>query len=561
MSLRTKILSSIIVIILIIITTTLYFIQINFDQSIQSKTQEQFEKSINTFNGYIYKDVTTLQQVIKVTTFGATFTQNLLTRDQATIQNAIDEAIFQTNFGEVAIFDIMIVLDTDFNVIATNDETTEIGKNFENHPVISDLFEEYSDFSLRTYLSGGKMYQVYAEDVSDDINTYGYVIIGRVVDNLLADNLNFDLKTDFTFFSGSTGIGTSLQRQVLLDLESFIGEQPEMFKNFEDSIQPIHRAILGPENHEYLIRLQQMDNNNDAYYVLSISYTDEIQAFNATRNLIIILGAGAILLGVLFSIFFSRSITKPIFKLVDAVTEIERENYNVQVDINSKDEIGVLANNFNTMTKGLGERFELLKFVSKNTLKNIQKSGHGNLELGGERKRLTMFFSDIRGFTAFSEKHEPEEVIEMLNLYLRKQAEIVHEYNGDIDKFVGDELMAIFEGEDADFRAVQCAKKIQVTMEQLRKVDDKEIYIGIGINSGEVISGNMGSEDRIDHTVLGNHVNLAARLCSKADRKQTLVSDEVYRNVNKPHLFDELEAIQVKGITDPVQIYEVRLKL
>ena len=141
-----------------------------------------------------------------------------------------------------------------------------------------------------------------------------------------------------------------------------------------------------------------------------------------------------------------------------------------------------------------------------------------------------MLFCDIRGYTSFAERHDPETVVEVLNLYFQHQADFVAKHQGDVDKFVGDQIVAVFQGEDMARNAVRCALEIQAKTDELgREHPDWDLDVGIGINTGEVIVGAMGSKDRMDYTVLGDHVNLAARLCSHAAPGQTLVTGSAYR--------------------------------
>lgn len=187
----------------------------------------------------------------------------------------------------------------------------------------------------------------------------------------------------------------------------------------------------------------------------------------------------------------------------------------------------------------------------------IRKEGD-KLHLGGERRNVTVLFSDIRGFTAFSEKVEPEVVIELLSRYLSRQASIVISHNGIIDKYVGDELIAIFEGPDMVDDAVLCAIEIQRAINVLNTGNTEDIRVGIGINTGMAIVGNVGGEERMDHTVLGNNMNLGSRLCSIALSGQIIVSESSWRSLKSKEVKTRsLEAIIVKGISTPVQTYEV----
>lgn len=189
------------------------------------------------------------------------------------------------------------------------------------------------------------------------------------------------------------------------------------------------------------------------------------------------------------------------------------------------------------------------------------------LKLGGERREITVFFSDIRGFTTYSESHQPEEVVAMLNELLSEQVKVVFRHSGTLDKFVGDELMCFFgapgnrHSGDHALVAVQTAVEIQAKMTQLREKWERErkdiLYIGIGINTGDMVVGNMGSLERMDYTVIGDNVNLGARLCSAAGKGEIIISESTYGKVADRVIAEKLEPIAVKGKARPVAIYRV----
>jgi adenylate cyclase len=174
-----------------------------------------------------------------------------------------------------------------------------------------------------------------------------------------------------------------------------------------------------------------------------------------------------------------------------------------------------------------------------------------------------MLFCDIRGYTAFAEEHEPDLVVEVLNFYFQHLTGIVKEHGGDIDKFVGDQILAVFVGGGSEANAVRCALAMQAKMGEL--VADRpgwHLAVGIGVSTGEVVMGAMGSPDRMDYTVLGDAVNLAARLCSRAERGQVLVGRSTCDAVagSKGLLVRALAPVQVKGKREPVMVYEARLR-
>jgi adenylate cyclase len=210
------------------------------------------------------------------------------------------------------------------------------------------------------------------------------------------------------------------------------------------------------------------------------------------------------------------------------------------------------------MTEGLRERADMQKFVSQSTIEMIQRGSQQRIRTG-ERKLLTVLFSDIRGFTALSERREPEQVVRILNAIFTLQAECLKRFSGDIDKFVGDAVLAFFEGEAAPLNAVRCAVDINKAVDEYNLesgIADK-IYLGIGIATGEVILGSIGSQDRRDFTVIGSHVNLSARLCSLAKEGEILLAESTYREVEDRIAAERLPPQHVKGFSGEVAVYRL----
>ncbi|MBI5464430.1 MAG: adenylate/guanylate cyclase domain-containing protein [Ignavibacteriales bacterium] len=261
--------------------------------------------------------------------------------------------------------------------------------------------------------------------------------------------------------------------------------------------------------------------------------------------------------------YFMRSmVVKPVQLIENVATRVGRGDFTVRASVDSKDEIGSLARQINEMVVGLRERFHLQKFVSQQTVVTIRQNEAG-VDMTAGRKTATVFFSDIRGFTSYSERTKPERVIAMLNACLSTQAAIIGKHGGDIDNYVGDEVFAVFEGEGMVERAVRAALEIQTTViSSLQQTDRKAINIGIGINTGEMVMGALGSEERKALTVIGDNVNLGARLCGAAKGKQILLSETSAKHlIGHPEFaVKKLRPIEVKGKRAPINIFEVRSK-
>ena len=187
------------------------------------------------------------------------------------------------------------------------------------------------------------------------------------------------------------------------------------------------------------------------------------------------------------------------------------------------------------------------------------------LKLGGERKDITVLFSDLRGFTSMSEKMTPEEVVTTLNEYFTEMIGIIFRNGGTLDKIVGDELMAVFgtpiSAPDDTIRAVKAAIEMRDKLKEFNSGRDKkgftELKMGIGINSGIAVSGNIGSPERMDFTVIGDTVNLGARLCSHAKHDEIIISSSVYGKIKTQFAIESLEPIQVKGKEKLVDVWNV----
>ncbi len=186
------------------------------------------------------------------------------------------------------------------------------------------------------------------------------------------------------------------------------------------------------------------------------------------------------------------------------------------------------------------------------------------LQLGGRRQEVTVLFADIKGFTAMSANLPPEEVVEVLNTFFTEMVDLVFEYQGTLDKYVGDALMAVFGVPvplpDAATRAVQCAASMQRRLAELQAEGRTPIQgMRVGINTGEAIVGNIGSDKRMDFTVIGDAVNVAARLqeLAKELEADTLVSEATYRQVEGQFQFEELTPVVLRGRQEPTPIYRL----
>ena len=202
------------------------------------------------------------------------------------------------------------------------------------------------------------------------------------------------------------------------------------------------------------------------------------------------------------------------------------------------------------------------KYVSKNIVDKLLEN-EDSLNLGGTESEITILFSDIRGFTSMSEKLSPTEIVKLLNKYFKSMIDVVFKYNGTLDKIVGDELMVLYgvplKGEDDTDNAVKTAIKMFQALDKFNDKIVKEGYkpfkIGIGINKGKAVSGNIGSEQQMNYTVIGDTINLGARLCSHAKSGEILISSSVKGIISNDYPFKKIPSIEVKGKSKPIDVW------
>ncbi len=257
-------------------------------------------------------------------------------------------------------------------------------------------------------------------------------------------------------------------------------------------------------------------------------------------------GAGAgflvvvALLALIIGSFLRRVVLTPVQSIGKVCAEVTAGSFQGRVDVKSKDEIGLLAATVNTMVVGLHERFELTKYVSASTI--------GALKESQEPRRVsrTLLFTDVRGFTSYTERQTPEQVVRVLNRLLEQQSAVIQNNGGDIDKFVGDAVVAVFSGPDGAQRA--CLASLQIVRMCAEKAQEFDaLAVGVGIAAGSVIHGMIGSVRRADFTVIGDSVNLASRLCGIAKGMQIVVSDSTKAEAGERFQFKGPYSVKIKG--------------
>ncbi len=306
------------------------------------------------------------------------------------------------------------------------------------------------------------------------------------------------------------------------------------------------------------------------YGLAIVAQVPESVAFAAVermqrRNLFIIfIFLGTTILGVWL---LARRLTTPLVKLAEATRQIEQGHYDISLRARARDEVGVLTTAFNRMALGLQEREKVKEVLGKFIDHEIaERVLSGGIKPGGERRRCAILFCDLRGFTQMSHNRPPEEVVEILNEYFTEMVNWVLLTRGVVDKFIGDAIMAHWgvlddSGNIAE-RAVNAAVLMRKSLLELNARNRGRrppLRFGIGINVGPVIAGQLGSDRRLEYTVIGETVNLASRIeaMNKTFRTDILITEETQREVQQTFHCALLPPVRVKGDPRPLRVYAV----
>ncbi|HEX2440391.1 MAG TPA: adenylate/guanylate cyclase domain-containing protein [Methylomirabilota bacterium] len=314
-----------------------------------------------------------------------------------------------------------------------------------------------------------------------------------------------------------------------------------------------------------------VDGQGKAFAILSVDYQvdvflDRLHELDAT----IAQGsaAGAIC-ALLLGLLFARGLTRPISALTGAVARVAGGDLSQSLPVRSRDEVGVLTRAFNEMVEGLRQRDFIRnafgRYVSPEVARALLESPDG-LRLGGEKREITVLMSDLRGYTRFAEHGDPAGVMAVLNDYLGHMADVVIAHGGTINEFIGDAIFAVFgapvEHADHAERAAATALAMQRANDELNRANAARgrptFEMGIGLNTGEAVVGNIGSEQRTKYAVVGAAVNLAARVEGCTVGGQILMTAATAERLRDLAEVAPPISVELKGLASPIPLYELR---
>ena len=317
-----------------------------------------------------------------------------------------------------------------------------------------------------------------------------------------------------------------------------------------------------------------------AWRMLTDHHATPIDLFWYALRIVILIGVIILFIWLTFRRFLTRKIITPLEAVSEAnrrFREEDNESVAIELSVDTPREIREIVDTrdemLSTILRVSNERLRLIRFIretfgrylSKKVVDRILESPEGT-QLGGRRETVTILMSDIRGFTSLSESSDPEAMMQVLNRYLDRMSRVIVRYDGIIDEIVGDAILAVFgvpeQRADDPHRAVACAIAMQNALNELNREITEEghppLEMGIGINTGDVIVGNIGSEVRMKFGIVGTAVNIASRIESNTIGGQVLIGESTHHQVKEAVEADPPRAVMMKGIKHPLVVYPVR---
>ncbi len=297
-----------------------------------------------------------------------------------------------------------------------------------------------------------------------------------------------------------------------------------------------------------------------AYKVGLYSWAEPLAMKADLRAQVLVVGSVMGLVAMALSWLLSHGLAQPLRRLHKATLRLQRGDYSTRLPVPGRDEIGQLTAAFNATAEQLGQKERLREVLNKVTDPNVAEQLLArNGALGGETRRMTVLFCDIRRYTELTAGLPPQQIVALLNEHMTAMTRVVHQNGGVVDKFVGDMVMAVFgavtEDLQAPAHAVACARGMLAERQHLNDLTGRDIKVGIGIATGEMLAGFMGSANRLNFTVIGRGANLASRLCSAARPMEILADEATFDAAHEQG--EMLPPLEIKGFSEPQGVYRL----
>jgi adenylate cyclase len=533
-------------------TNTAYF------ENARRQIQDDLEVTDRVFNRLVESRTKQIANSASILSSDFAFKRVIVSNDHRTILSALESLVMRIGADRI------IVVSAEYEIIADSANSENQGGPFIDDELIYQA--EDQGYASSIILLDGTAHRMVVVPVLAP-QPIAWLCVSFLLDQEFVNSLQELTLTQITILQTAnannrlSGIASTLPE----NLGTALAEKLQ-----NEKWNPGESFVLDLSSAQFVTLVTELHGAEDfsVIAVLQRSMAEVMAPFYRLRFILLTISAGGLLFSLVGGGIIARTVTRPVVALVRAARQVAKGDYANRVQIRQEDEIGELGLAFNNMTEGLAERDKvrniLGKVVSPTVAHELMKT---DVVLGGEERFVSVFFSDIEGFTSISESLAPTELVALLNEYLSAMTEIVDETNGVVDKFIGDAIMAFWgapiQSENHALQAVKAAVKMRERLGSLqckwRAEGRTEISIRMGINSGKAIIGNVGSKNRLDYTVMGDSVNLASRLegANKYYGTDIMISESTYSLLDGTFLCRELDKVRVKGKQEPIRIYEV----
>lgn len=479
--------------------------------------------------------------------------------------------------------DVFVVTDAQGKLLLSKSDPEEFGNDLSGSPLLQKVFESGEAVAIwNSRLDSGGITKIFPSGVQDSVfqivakpvifgdEVYGTVLWGSRIDRKTLEGIKEISSVDIALYSKEEIDASTLSSREEKELSSFTRLMSSA-GNGEDAGDSIAEASLGGERFMVMKSSILPDARaEESGFIVLKSLSEELGFLRKLQITLVLIGGFILLIAIGLSFLLSGGVTKPVRTLASAARKIGGGKLETRVDIRTGDELEELGDAFNEMAKGLQERdfikSTFARYVSESVASELIKNPQ-MARLGGIKKELTVMFSDIGGFTAMSETLSPEEAVRHLNEYFEGMSASILEFDGTVNQFQGDAIVAFWGAPipQENHAMLACLASLKCR-EFLKTLEAKWISEGFpkrtfrsGINTGDMVVGNIGSSSRFEYTVIGDEVNLASRLegANKIYGTQILVSEKTYELIKDEIIARELDIIRVIGKTEPIKVYEL----
>lgn len=552
---RTKILGAFLALLGAVLAASLVIVDRSQTRQVEAGIRHSLEGARGTFGLLLQRYERQLTAALSLTAENYAFKKAIaVTRDPATIESAALSV--QNQMGVDAVW----VTDEEGILYADTSERTAPGTSIAELDIVGAALVDEPGSAI--HLIDGVFYQlaavpIYAPDL------IGVLVAGFRIEDAVLPELKRLTLSDVSYAANGRLFASTLPEAERAVLESALSSLP-----------PGEVKIIGPRGRRQLVLATQP--SSDVTVCIQRSWDEALEPLRSQERLLLLVGLAGFGLTAAVGFVVADGVTASVRRLAAATRRLAEGDYAVRVALRTRDEIGQLGAAFNQMVEGLQEREKIRSVLRKAVSREIADEllRRGKIELGGEERRVTVLFSDIREFTTLAEAMTPHELVTQLNDYFQCMTREIESRGGVIDKYVGDAIMALFGAPLASEQDAASAQRAALGM--VRALDElnalraeqglRPWMNGIGIHTGQAVAGTMGSEDRWSYTVIGDSVNLAARLegLTKHYGARVLVSKATREDGAGPRpggggefLYRTLDLVRVKGRNEPVEVFEL----